>query len=81
MQLMARSPAEAVGLTQISEILSVPEVVLIGAYPGDLQAMTTYTGALLVRTAHQDAAQAFLRFLLRPLVQARFRQAGFEPPQ
>ena len=80
MELMAKSTATALGLTQISEILSVKEVVLVGPYPGDLQTMTTYTGILLTRTPHPEAAQAFLRFLASPPVQARFKQAGFDPP-
>ena len=79
MELMAKSTADAIGLTQISEILSVKDVVLVGPYPGDLQAMTTYSGILLTRTPHAEAAQAFLRFLTSPPVQARFKQAGYEP--
>jgi molybdate transport system substrate-binding protein len=80
MELMARSTAEAIGLTQISEILSVPEVELVGPYPGDLQLMTTYTGILLERTPHPAAAEAFLKFLTNSPVQARFRQQGYELP-
>jgi molybdate transport system substrate-binding protein len=81
MELMAKSTTEAIGLTQISEILSVKEVVLVGPYPGDLQTMTMYTGILLTRTPHPEAAEAFLRFLTSPPVQARFKQAGYEPPR
>jgi molybdate transport system substrate-binding protein len=81
MELMAKSAASAIGLTQISEILSVREVVLVGPYPGDLQNMTTYTGILLTRTPQTEAAEAFLRFLTSPPVQARFKQAGYEPGQ
>jgi molybdate transport system substrate-binding protein len=80
MEQMAQSNADAIGVTQISEIRSVPEVVLVGPYPGDLQAMTTYTGILLTRTQQPEAAEGFLRFLASPPVQARFRQAGFDPP-
>jgi len=80
MELMAISSEEAIGLTQISEILSVPEVELVGPYPGDLQLMTTYTGILLERTPHPAAAEAFLRFLTSSPVQARFRQQGYEVP-
>lgn len=79
MELMAKSTANAIGLTQISEILSVKEVVLVGPYPSSLQNMTTYTGILLERTPHPEAAQAFLSFLMSPPVQARFKQAGYEP--
>jgi molybdate transport system substrate-binding protein len=81
MEMMAKSGADAIGLTQVSEILSVKEVVLVGPYPGDLQNMTTYTGILLARTPHAEAAQEFLRFLTSPPVQARFKQAGYEPGQ
>ncbi len=80
MELMAKSTAEAIGLTQISEILSVPQVELVGPYPGDLQSMTTYTGILLERTTHPAAAEAFLGFLISPPVQARFKKQGYELP-
>ena len=80
MELMARSTVEAIGLTQISEILSVPEVELVGPYPGDLQLMTTYTGIVLERTAQPAAAEAFLRFLTSSPVQARFKHQGYEVP-
>jgi molybdate transport system substrate-binding protein len=79
MELMAKSTANAIGLTQISEILSVKEVVLVGPYPGSLQNMTTYTGILIKDTPRAEAAEAFLRFLMSPPVQARFKQAGYEP--
>lgn len=62
-----------------SEILSVKEVELVGPYPGDLQSMTAHTGIMLTRTPHQDAAAWFLRFLVSPPVQARFKQAGYGP--
>jgi molybdate transport system substrate-binding protein len=81
MELMAKSTVDAIGLTQISEILSVPEVELVGPYPGDLQLMTTYTGILLERTQNAEAAQAFLRFLISPAVQARFQKQGYEVPK
>lgn len=81
MELLAGTTARAIGLTQISEIVSVQGVALIGPYPGDLQAMTTYAGVLLAQTARPEAAAAYLRFLVSPFVQARFRLAGFEPPE
>ena len=80
MELMAKSTADAIGLTQISEILSVPEVVLVGPHPGDLRTMTAYSGIVLTRTPHAEAAAAFLRFLTSPPVQARFKQSGYETP-
>jgi len=80
MELMAKSAVEAIGLTQISEMLSVPQVDLVGPYPAELQLMTMYTGIVLERTPHADAAEAFLKFLASPAVQARFKQQGYELP-
>jgi hypothetical protein len=45
MEMMAKSSVEAMGLTQISEILSVPEVELVGPYPGNLQLMRRTPGS------------------------------------
>lgn len=81
MKAMAQSKANAIGVTQISEILSVPEVVLVGPYPGDLQLDTTYSGIVPKDAAHPDAGAAFLRFLTGPQARARFAKAGFEPPK
>ena len=80
MEIMAKSVAKnVIGLTQISEILSVKEVALVGPYPRELQTMTTYAGILLKDTPNTEAAKAFLNFLMSPPVQARFKQAGYEP--
>jgi molybdate transport system substrate-binding protein len=80
MELMAKSTVEAIGVTQISEILSVPQVELVGQYPADLQLTTTYSGIMLERTTHPVAAAAFLQFLTSMPVQARFKQQGYEMP-
>ena len=79
MRLMTLSRAPAIGLTQISEILSVQGVVLVGPYPAPLQRSSTYSGVLLADAAHAEAAQAFLRFLRSATVQERLRRAGFDP--
>ena len=81
MELMTKSTVEAIGLTQISEILSVPEVDLVGPYPGDLQLMTTYTGILLERTPHPAACGGVSEVSDQPpgtgaIQTARLRAAG-----
>jgi molybdate transport system substrate-binding protein len=78
MRLMADSRAHALGVTQISEILSVSGVVLVGPYPGPLQTTTTYSGVVLASAQHPDTAQAFVRFLASTTVQEQFHKAGFE---
>jgi molybdate transport system substrate-binding protein len=78
MRLMAGSGARAIGLTQVSEILSVKEVVLVGPYPPSLQKATTYSGVIPKASAHPETARALLDYLTSAPVQARFREAGFE---
>ena len=78
MELMARSAGNTIGLAQISEILSVPEVELVGPYPDELQNVTTYSGILLERTMQSEAAMAFLQFLTSLPVQMRFVKQGYE---
>jgi molybdate transport system substrate-binding protein len=79
MQLLAQDPGNAIGVTQASEIVAVQEVVLLGPYPGELQRVTTYTGILLKRTPHREAAADFLKFLTSAPVKARFVKGGYEP--
>ncbi len=78
MELLARSSGDTIGLAQISEILSVPEVELVGPYPDELQNMTTYSGILLERTMQSEPAMAFLKFLTSLPVQMRFVKQGYE---
>jgi molybdate transport system substrate-binding protein len=80
MRNMARSAAaHPMGVTQISEILSVPEVNLVGEYPGTLQVKTTYSAIILERTSRLDDAQKLVQFLVGPAFQARLARSGFEP--
>jgi len=78
MLLLAKDPGNAIGVTQNSEIIAVKEVLLVGPYPGDLQLLTTYTGIVLTRTPHPEAAEAFLKFLTSAPVKERFVKAGYE---
>lgn len=79
MRLLAASRGRALGLTQVSEILSVPEVKLVGPYPEPLQSETVYSGVVLAGAARPEEAAALLRFLAGAEVQTRFREAGFAP--
>lgn len=79
MQQMARSTAaRAVGVTQVSEILSVPEVMLVAEYPGDLQVKTTYSAIILEGSTRSDDAQRLVQFLSGPVFQARLARSGFD---
>jgi molybdate transport system substrate-binding protein len=76
--LVAAGEAE-IGLQQISEILSVDGVDLVGPLPDALQTETVYAAGILVAAEHPDAARALLAFLHRPAWAAVLRAKGLEP--
>jgi molybdate transport system substrate-binding protein len=63
---------------QISEILPVKGVTLVGPLPRDLQKITTYSAGVLARGAMPDAARAFIAFLARPAFKPTFAEAGLD---
>lgn len=65
-------------VTQISEILPVKGVALVGPLPRELQKVTTYSAGLLTRSTTPEAARAFIAFLARPAFRAKFAEAGLD---
>src|SRR5437867_10251432 len=64
-ELVAKGEVELV-VHQISEIVPVKGVALVGPLPKDLQKITTYSAGLAARSAVPEAARAFIAFLARP---------------
>jgi molybdate transport system substrate-binding protein len=63
---------------QISEILPVKGVVLVGPLPKDLQKVTVYSAALAAKSANADAAKTLLAFIARPQFKPKFAAAGLD---
>ena len=74
---VASGEAELV-VHQISEIVPVKGVTLVGPLPPDLQKVTVYSAGLAARSASPAAARAFIAFLTRPAFKARFAEAGLD---
>jgi len=74
---VATGEAEVV-VHQISEIVPVKGVVLVGPLPADLQKVTVYSAGLATRSATPEAARAFIAFVTRPAFKARFAAAGLD---
>lgn len=74
---VASGEAELV-VHQISEIVPVKGVVMVGPLPADLQKITVYSAGLAVRSTHPAAARAFVAFLTRPAFKAKFAAAGLD---
>src|SRR5262245_15711396 len=65
-EVVAKGEAEMC-VHQISEILPVKGVTLVGPLPRDLQKITTYSAAVVARTDAPEAARAFTAFMTRPV--------------
>lgn len=65
-------------MTQISEILPVKGVTLVGPLPPDVQNVTTLVAAVSTRSSAVEAAMEFLTFLVRPSSRAKFAEGGLE---
>lgn len=79
MAALAQSPqADAVGCTQVTEILITPGVRLVGALPSPYELETTYTGAIATGAQEPELAQALLAALAAPQAADTRRQCGFE---
>ena len=63
---------------QISEIIPVKGVTLVGPLPAEINRVTTYAGALLASTPSPDAARALLAYLGRPEFRPKFAAAGLD---
>ena len=74
---VASGEAELV-VHQISEIVPVKGVVMIGPLPADLQKVTVYSAGLAARGTHPEAARAFVAFLTRPAFRPKFAAAGLD---
>ena len=63
---------------QISEIVPVQGVSLVGPLPRDLQKVTTYSAGIPTRSAEPELGRALLRFLTVPTFKARLAAAGLD---
>jgi molybdate transport system substrate-binding protein len=61
---------------QISEIIPVKGLTLVGPLPKEVQKVTTFAVAASANAVSPDAARAFVRFLARADVKAKFSAAG-----
>jgi molybdate transport system substrate-binding protein len=63
---------------QISEIMPVKGVTLVGPLPREVQRVTTFAIGLAAKAPAPDAGRAFLAFVTRPAFKARFAAAGLD---
>jgi molybdate transport system substrate-binding protein len=75
---IARGEAE-IGVHQISEILPVAGITLVGPLPADIQNYTVYAAGIGAATALNDAAKALIAWLSGPEAAAVLKSKGMDP--
>src|SRR4051794_17809752 len=78
-ELIANGEAE-LGLHQISEILPVKGVKLVGPLPAEVQNYTSYAAAVTTSAKQPDAAQALIKLLTGPAADSVLKARGMERP-
>jgi molybdate transport system substrate-binding protein len=76
--LVSSGEAE-IGLQQVSELMSNPDVEVIGMLPAELQQITTYAAGVTIGAKQADAARALIQVLTAPSAKRIFEAKGLEP--
>jgi molybdate transport system substrate-binding protein len=76
---VARGEVE-IAFHQMTEMLPVAGVTIVGPLPAALQKTTVYSGVLMQRAPHAREAQALLDYLASPAGRKAFLDRGFTAP-
>ena len=76
--LVARGDAE-LGFQQLSELMHLPGIDVIGTLPPEMKMETTFSAAVCSASNRPAAAKAFLAFLCSTQADATKRRHGMEP--
>jgi molybdate transport system substrate-binding protein len=69
----------ALGFQQLSELMHVPGIQVVGPLPPAIQITTTFSAGIVHGTAQEAAARALLAFFAAPETAAAKRAQGMEP--
>jgi molybdate transport system substrate-binding protein len=76
--LVADGRAE-LGFQQLSELLPLAGITVLGPLPDAIQSITTFSGGVSAASGNAAAARALLEFMASPAVAAVKRRFGMEP--
>jgi molybdate transport system substrate-binding protein len=77
-EIVARGEAE-LGFQQISEMLPVPGIDIVGQLPPDLQKITVFSAGIASVSKEPDAGKALIKFLASPAAKDAIVKSGMEP--
>jgi molybdate transport system substrate-binding protein len=75
----AASGEAELAVQQVSELLVVPGIEVVGPLPAEIQTTATFSAGLLSRSSQPGEATHLLRFLASPEIAPILRRAGLEP--
>ncbi|MFM0667049.1 substrate-binding domain-containing protein [Paraburkholderia sediminicola] len=76
--LVARGDVE-LGFQQLSELMHLPGIDVIGRMPAEVQIVTVFAAAICTASRQRDAARAVLSFLASPEARSAKLRHGMEP--
>jgi molybdate transport system substrate-binding protein len=77
-EIVARGDAE-IGFQQISELIPVAGVDIVGPLPPELQKITVFAAGIATVSKEPDAGKALIKFLASPAASAAIVKSGMEP--
>jgi len=78
--VVARGEAD-IGVQQISELLPVPGIEILGRLPAELDTPIIYGATAFPGSTQAEAAKAFIDFLKSPAAHGVLREKGLEPAE
>ncbi|MBK6008257.1 substrate-binding domain-containing protein [Ramlibacter ginsenosidimutans] len=76
--LVARGEV-ALGFQQLSELIHLQGITLVGPMPAAVQITTTFSGGICASSSRVEAVRAMLAFMASPDAEAAKRRNGMEP--
>ena len=76
---MIASGEVALGFQQLSELIHVEGIRIVGGLPAAIAIDTVFSAGVVTGSAHADAVQRLLAFMASPEAEAAKRRQGMEP--
>jgi molybdate transport system substrate-binding protein len=76
--VVARGEAQ-LGFQQLSELMRVPGIVIVGLIPDSVQKMTLYSAGIISHSAHPSESAALVKYLASPHAHDAIERSGLIP--
>ena len=77
-EIVASGGAE-IGIQQISELMPVAGIDIVGPLPAELQKITVFAAGIATVSKEPDAGKALIKFLGSPEARAEIVKSGMDP--